>query len=186
VSGEGPAKVNETAEDLERLQALLDRSYEKAGWHLRRIHTSGRRLGAADLVARLGGMCLLVLATSGRDGRPFTSPVDGVFHRGRFYFGTDATSLRWRHLARSAYVSLTHLPSEDWAVVAHGRAEPVDTSKADPEGIRAALLEVYVPRYGPGWERFLESGPRYARVEAERMFAIDVTAGSSAYSKALS
>ena len=36
---------------------------------------------------------------------------------------------------------------------------------------RDALLELYVPRYGPQWEAFLDSGPVYARIEAERMFA---------------
>ncbi|MDX6665825.1 MAG: hypothetical protein QOG68_2031, partial [Solirubrobacteraceae bacterium] len=35
---------------------------------------------------------------------------------------------------------------------------------------RRALLEVYVPRYGPEWETFLDSGPVYARIDAERMF----------------
>ena len=33
------------------------------------------------------------------------------------------------------------------------------------------LLEVYVPRYGPEWGTFLDSGPVYARINAERMFA---------------
>jgi hypothetical protein len=27
-----------------------------------------------------------------------------------------------------------------------------------------------VPRYGPRWEEFLDSGPVYARIEAERLF----------------
>ena len=38
-------------------------------------------------------------------------------------------------------------------------------------GLRQAVLDIYVPRYGPGWEQeFLDSGPIYARIEAERMF----------------
>ena len=41
------------------------------------------------------------------------------------------------------------------------------------------MLEVYTPRYGARWEDFLDSGPVYARIEAERMFALDVTAGAS-------
>ena len=36
---------------------------------------------------------------------------------------------------------------------------------------RDTLLEVYVPRYGPKWETFLDSGPVYARIDAARMFA---------------
>jgi nitroimidazol reductase NimA-like FMN-containing flavoprotein (pyridoxamine 5'-phosphate oxidase superfamily) len=170
--------MHERPEDIAELQDVLDRSYAKAGDHLRAIQTPQRRLAAADLVERLQGMRLLVLATVSAAGRPVTGPVDGVFHRGSFYFGTSANSVRWRHLGRNPAVSATHLPSEDWAVVVHGVAVPVDTSLAHPDGLRATLLEVYTPRYGPQWEEFLDSGPVYARIEAERMFAFGVTAGA--------
>ena len=180
--GQEEGRVYETEEDLAGLQTLLDRSYAAAGAHLRSIHTDGRRMTARQAADRLQGMCLLVLATVTADGRPLTGPVDGVFHRGSFHFGTDTGSMRWRHLQRNPAVSATHLPSEDWAVTVHGRAVPADTSAADTSGLRSALLEVYVPRYGPGWPEFLDSGPVYLRIEAERMFAVDVTAGSSEYS----
>ena len=39
------------------------------------------------------------------------------------------------------------------------------------DGFRETLLEIYVPRYGAGWESdFLDSGPVYARIDADRMF----------------
>jgi hypothetical protein len=41
-------------------------------------------------------------------------------------------------------------------------------------GLRDTLLEVYVPRYGPEWEQFLDSGPMYMRIEAERMFTFQM------------
>jgi nitroimidazol reductase NimA-like FMN-containing flavoprotein (pyridoxamine 5'-phosphate oxidase superfamily) len=170
--------MHERPEDIAGLQELLDRSYAEAGEHLRAIQTPQRRLTAADLVERLQGMRLLVLATVSAAGRPVTGPVDGVFHRGSFYFGTSPNAVRWRHLRRNPAVSATHLPSEDWAVVVHGVAVPVDTSLAHPDGLRATLLEVYTPRYGPQWEEFLDSGPVYARIEAERMFAFDGSAGA--------
>lgn len=170
--------MHEHPEDIARLQDVLDRSYAEAGAHLHAIHTPQRRLAAEDLVQRLQGMRLLVLATVSAKGRPVTGPVDGVFHRGSFYFGTSADAVRWHHLRRNPAVSATHLPSEEWAVIVHGVAVPVDTSRAHPDGLRATLLEVYTPRYGPQWEQFLDSGPVYARIEAERMFAIDVTAGA--------
>lgn len=167
--------MHEHPEDIAGLQDLLDRSYADAGDHLRAIQTPQRRLTAAELAERLKGMRLLVLATVSAAGRPLTGPVDGVFHRGSFYFGTSANAVRWRHLRRNPAVSATHLPSEDWAVVVHGVAVPVDTSLTHPDGLRATLLEVYTPRYGPHWEEFLDSGPVYARIEAERMFAFGVT-----------
>ncbi len=172
--------MNESREDMGRVQALLDRSYREAGTHLRSIHTAGRRLSASELAERLHGMRLLVVATVSAAGRPLTGPVDAVFHRGSFYFGTDRHALRWRHLARNRAVSATHLPSEDWAVVVHGSATRVDVGRADPEGLRRTLLDVYTPRYGPQWEAFLDAGPVYARIDAERMFALDVTRDGAA------
>jgi Pyridoxamine 5'-phosphate oxidase len=174
--------VHESADDIARVQATLDRSYAAAGPHLRSIHTEQRRMTAADLVVRLQGMCLLVLATVSSAGRPVTGPVDGVFHRGSFCFGTSPDAVRWRHLRANPAVSATHLPSEDWAVIVHGTAVPADVSRADPDGLRATLLEVYTPRYGGQWADFLDSGPVYARIEADRIYALDVAAGASQYS----
>ncbi len=176
--------MHETEDDLAGLETLLDRSYAAAGAHLRSIHTRDRRMTARQVADRLQGMCLLVVATVTADGRPLTGPVDGVFHRGSFHVGTDAGSVRWRHVQRNPAVSATHLPGEAWAVTVHGRAVPADTSAADTSGLRSALLEIYLPRYGPGWQDFLDSGPVYLRIEAERLFAVDVTAGSSTYSPA--
>ena len=92
--------MHETPADLARLQSLLDRSYEAAGAHLREVITPERRLDAVQLVERLEGMRLLVLATVTSDGRPVNGPVDGFFYRGDWYFGSSDTSLRFRHLRR--------------------------------------------------------------------------------------
>jgi pyridoxamine 5'-phosphate oxidase-like protein len=167
--------VYETPDDLTALQDLLDRSYVGAGAHLRRIITPERRLTAEQLSERLTGMCLLALATVTSDGRPIVGPVDGIFFRGAFHFGSSPDSVRFRHIRARPDVSATHLPGEELAVTVHGRAVPVDV-KRDP--FRDALLEVYVPRYGPEWEHdFLDSGPSYARIEADRMFTFHMPAG---------
>jgi nitroimidazol reductase NimA-like FMN-containing flavoprotein (pyridoxamine 5'-phosphate oxidase superfamily) len=164
--------MHETAADLGQLQALLDRSYDSAGPHLRSIITPERRLSAEDLAARLQGMCLLALATVTRDGRPLVGPVDGVFFRGAFHFGSSPDSVRFRHIARRPQVSATHLPGEELAVTVHGRAVPIDVRSEAEAGFRQALIDIYVPRYGRDWEKFLDSGPVYARIEADRMFTL--------------
>jgi uncharacterized pyridoxamine 5'-phosphate oxidase family protein len=161
--------MHETAEDLAALQSLLDASYASAGAHLLRIHTPERRLTAEQLAERLTGMCLLTLATVTRDGRPLAGPVDGIFYRGAFHFGSAPDSMRFRHIAERPHVSAVHLPAEALSVSVHGRAVLVDTD-AD-RGFRQALLDIYVPRYGESWEaEMLDGGARYARIEAERMF----------------
>jgi len=160
--------VHETSEDITALQDVLDRSYASAGEHLLRIHTPERRLGAAQLAERLDGMSLLTLATVTADGRPIAGPVDGIFFRGAFHFGSSPDSVRFKHIRARPQVSATHLPGEELGVTVHGRAVPVDVGSGE---FRQTLLEVYVPRYGPEWEKFLDSGPVYARIEPERMFA---------------
>lgn len=163
--------MHESQADLVAVQELLDRSYATAGAHLLSIHTPDRRLDPQQVAARLRGMCLLALATVTADGRPVIGPVDGIFYRGAFHFGSAADSVRFRHIRARPQVSATYLPGEDLAVTVHGRAAPIDVQSEERAGFRRTLLEVYVPRYGQEWEQFLDSGPVYARIEAERMFA---------------
>lgn len=166
--------MHETADDLAWLQGVLDRSMEAGGDHLREIISPERRLTAEQLGERLTGMTLLVLATATADGRPIAGPVDGIFHRGRFHVGSSPESVRFRHIRRGSAVSATHLPGEHLNVTVHGRAEMVDVSPTGDGDLRRALLDVYVPRYGAGWEEFLDSGPVYARIEPDKMFTFSM------------
>jgi Pyridoxamine 5'-phosphate oxidase len=150
--------VYETEDDLLALQDLLDRSAATAGPHLTSIMSPARRLTAEQLVDRLQGMVLLVAATVTADGRPLAGPVDGIFFRGAFHFASSPDSVRMRHLRARPAVSVTHLPAEELSVTAHGRAISFDA-----------------PRYGPGWEQFLDTEAAYVRVEADRLFTIHVT-----------
>jgi nitroimidazol reductase NimA-like FMN-containing flavoprotein (pyridoxamine 5'-phosphate oxidase superfamily) len=168
--------VHESRADIEALQRLLEVSYARAGAHLLAIHTPERRLDAEQVAERLSGMCLLALATATAGGRPLVGPVDGVFYRGAFHFGSSPDSLRFRHIRSRPHVSATHLPGEELAVTVHGLAVPVDVQAPANAGFRQALLEVYVPRYGEEWEQFLDSGPLYARIDAQRMFAFALAA----------
>jgi hypothetical protein len=162
--------VHETEADLVALQEVLDRSYAAAGRHLLSIHKPERRLTAEQVAARLTGMTLLALATVTADGRPIVGPVDGIFYRGAFHFGSAPDSVRFRHIDARPAVSATHLPGEELAVTVHGSAVRVDAGKSGDLGFRRTLLDVYIPRYGPEFERFIDSGPLYARIEATRMF----------------
>ncbi|MDQ6617990.1 MAG: pyridoxamine 5'-phosphate oxidase family protein [Actinomycetota bacterium] len=162
--------MHETDTDLAAVQDLLDRSAAGAGPHLSSISTPERRLSAADLSSRLVGMRLLALATVTADGRPLVGPVDGIFYRGAFYFGSSPESVRFRHIRRRPSVSATHLPGEYMAVTVHGRAVPIDIGAKEQAGFRQTLLDIYIPRYGEDWGAFLDSGVFYARIDAERMF----------------
>jgi hypothetical protein len=171
--------MQETAAEVAALQDLLDRSYAAGGPHLRDVITAERLLTAVQVVERLTGMRLLALATSTADGHPIVGPVDGIFLHGAFHFGTSPESLRWRHIQARPHVSATYLPGEELAITVHGRAVQVPTSSGEGAELRQALLDIYVPRYGETWEQFIDSGPVYARIEAERMFTYWMEPGGS-------
>jgi len=165
--------VHETPDDLAALQRLLDDSYAHAGEHLRRIITPERRLAAKALADRLTGVRLLALATTTADGRPIVGPVDGIFYRGAFWFGSAPDSIRFRHIRVRQDVSATHIEGEPFSVTVHGRAHIHDLREPALAGFRQALVEVYSPRYGEDWITWAEKHP-YARIEARRMFTFNL------------
>ncbi len=165
--------MNERPDDLAALQAVIDDSYANATAHLLSIHEAERRLDAAAVAAELTGMRLLVLATTTRDGRPITGPVDGVFYRGRFHFGSSPDSVRFRHIRERSEVSVTHLPGEQLAISVHGTAEIIDVGAPEHAEFRQTLLDIYLPRYGDAWLPILEGGT-FARVHPRRMFTFSM------------
>lgn len=114
--------VHEKPTDIEWLQALLDRSYESAGDHLRSITTPARRIAAVELSEMLQGVQIIDLATVTADGRPRVGPVDGLFFRAHFYFSSGKSSVRYRHLTIRPSVSAAHTRGEQISIVVHGRA----------------------------------------------------------------
>lgn len=158
--------MHETAEDLKNLQLLLNRSYDRAGSHLREVVTPDRRVGAADLIDLMRGVQVLALATVTADGRPLTGAVDGLFYRGTFWFGSSPDSVRMRHILRRPQVSASHLRGETLAVTVHGRAGIVDLGDPLHAGFRAYGVETY----GEDWNDWAPPAV-YARIEPERLFA---------------
>ena len=167
--------MRETPEDIAALQAILDASHAAAGPHLRGIITDERRLSAREVADRLTGMRLLALATVTADGRPIVGPVDGIFYRGAFHFGSAPESVRFGHIRSRPQVSATHLPGEELAVTVHGRAVLIDVAAAEHADFRATVLGIYTPRYGADWEAFLDSGVQYARIDPVKMFTFQMT-----------
>jgi hypothetical protein len=161
--------VNETESDIGAVQEVLDRSMDEAGPHLRQVLSPEHTLGARQLCDRLTGMRLLALATVTADHRPLVGPVDGIFYRGSFHFGSAPDSVRIRHIRRRPQVSATHLPGEEFAITVHGRATLLDMRDPANAGLRRVVLGIYTPRFGPEWEAFLDANV-YARIDAERLF----------------
>ena len=161
--------MRETPENLERLQAVLDESYARGGAHLRSIITDERRLTAEEIAERLTGMKLLALATTTRAGAPLVGPVDGMFYRGEFWFGSAPNALRFQHIRERPLVSATHLPGEELSITVHGSAR-IEGVPADlPEQFREVCVEIY----GDEWFNWGD-GALYARIEPARMFTFQL------------
>lgn len=165
--------MHEQPDDLAALAAVIDDSYQHATAHLLSIHEPERRLDAAAVAAELTGMRLLVLSTTTRDGRPITGPVDGVFYRGRFHFGSSPDSVRFRHIRERPEVSVTHLPGEHLAITVHGTAEIIDVNEPEHAEFRQTLVDIYFPRYGDAWLPILDGGT-FARIHPRRMFTFSM------------
>jgi nitroimidazol reductase NimA-like FMN-containing flavoprotein (pyridoxamine 5'-phosphate oxidase superfamily) len=134
--------MRETAEDLQRLQELLDRSIDQASPFLRSsFQMPERSLTAEQLVAHLAGGLIVALGTVTAAGEPRVAPISAFFLRGRFYVPTVAESARARHLARRPGASLTYFEGTDLAVIAHGHAAIVGTDDARFEELDAVQVE---------------------------------------------
>ena len=118
--------MHETADDLRRLQSLLDASRARATDHLRGIIDDDRTLSASHVAGLLTGMKVVSVATVTARGEPRISAMDGHFLRGSWTFGTSRTSAKARHLARRPAVSVAHVDGEALAVFAHGRVVELD------------------------------------------------------------
>jgi hypothetical protein len=163
--------MDETPQEISRLQRLLDTSSAEAGPHLRGIISDDRRLDAEQLCARLQGMCLVSVATVTADGRPLAGPVDGYFLHGSLYFSSGRDSVRMRHLAARPGVSATYLPGEELAVTVHGQAELFAVNHAGHPELRRAMLDYYLPKQGPAFEVWLDQADAIgARIAADKIF----------------
>jgi hypothetical protein len=117
-----------------------------------------------------------VVATSTAAGHPLAGPVDGYFLHGSFSFSSGRDSVRMRHLAARPAVSATYLPGDEFAVTVHGRAELFDVLDPAHGELRRAMLDFYLPKQGPSFERWLENeNPLGARIVAEKMFTFRMT-----------
>ena len=168
--------MNETPEDLAELQRLLDESAAAAGGHLRSIFDEEHRTSAERLAALLIGVNVLDLATVTARGEPRVAPVDGLFYRGRWWFGSSPESARFRHLRQRPAVSACHTRGEEFAVIVHGHATVIDIEDPANAAFVDFLYGVYIPRYGPDWPEFIRGCP-YAVIDADRMFVRDALAG---------
>src|SRR3954465_8929575 len=157
----------ETQEDLARLQELLDASYARAGAHLRTIWGEETRLDAGALAEELAGVQVVDLATVTPRGEPRVAPVDGLFYRGRLWFGSAGNSQRFRNIRANPAVSGSITRGlETFLVLVHGRAVETDPRGPEAEGFAQMPRELY----DFDWDAAHPSAP-YAWIDASALLA---------------
>jgi Pyridoxamine 5'-phosphate oxidase len=158
--------VYESDAEVLELQAILDRSMDDAGAHMRSIFGPRDRLSARQVCDRLQGVKQVAAATTTARGEPRVAPIDAAFFKGRFYLSTDAGSVRARHLVRRPAVSVTYFEGADTVIIVHGKASFV--ARDDPAF--EALDAEWVKTYGKSITE-ISDGVRFIRVEPTKMFA---------------
>jgi hypothetical protein len=134
--------MRETAEDHQRLQAVLDGSIERAGGFLRSsFEMPEHSLSATQLAAHLKGMLTVALATVTARGEPRVAPIGALFLHAWFYVPTVAESARARHLARRPAASLTYYEGTKLAVIVHGQAAIIGADDPDFSELDAVQVE---------------------------------------------
>ena len=175
--------MRETPEDLERLQRELDESYAHAGLHLRSIFTEERRMTASEVAGALRGVFVLQLATVTAAGAPLLAPIDGLFYRGRLWFGVPPGAVRIAHLRARPRVSAVYARGEDLCVIAHGTAREVSPKAPEHAAFTAFCRDVYGPDVWDFWQdRYRDrAGADYtAWIEPRRLFAMQQRDSASA------
>lgn len=142
--------MRESDDDIAWLGALLRRSRNGAGQHLLEVFRDEQAPTAADVIDTLDDIFEMHLATVTADGAPLVAPLDGVFHRGRVWFGIPPTAVRAELVRRDARVSASYVEG-DFAFIVHGTA--VEVGPDDPRSVdyESLVRELYVARYGAGW-----------------------------------
>jgi Pyridoxamine 5'-phosphate oxidase len=133
----------ESAEDVRRLQELLDRTLAHANPHMLRIVKPERRLTARQVVTYLQGTKHVAFATVNERGQPRVAPLDGVFVRGRFTVSTGGEATRLRHLRANPACSAVHMDGDRVGIAAHGHATVLEAGDAGVDELDRIWTEIY-------------------------------------------
>src|SRR5437016_2721450 len=132
--------MRETQEDIERLQALLDTSIQRAGTFLRRsFQMPEHSLTAQQLIDCWLDVQTVALATVTTRGEPRIAPIGSLLYRGEIYLPTVATAARTRHVMKRPAVSLTLFRENELAIIVHGYATIISPDHEDFEALEDLL-----------------------------------------------
>lgn len=142
--------MKESQSDLRQLQELLDSSYSNAGAHLRSIFEKQLVPTARELAGILDGIFEMHLAVIRNDGSPIVAPIDGIFFKGKIWFGFPPKAFRGNLVRKDSRISASYTRGS-FAFIVHGRSHQVMEADAAFADYVVSMRELYVTEYGPGW-----------------------------------
>lgn len=158
----------ETSADLQRLQAILDASIERATPFLRSsLQMPEKSFSAESLCNYLQDMIIGAFATITATGEPRVAPIGAIFYRGRFYIPTVQSAIRTRHIKQRSGVSFTHYDGTQIAIIIHGHGTIINGQHRDfarLDTIHTDLNGSSVNRWGKGDEGV------FIRIDPDRIF----------------
>lgn len=159
--------MDETADQLDELQRLLDASFARGSEHLLSIMSPQRRMTAERLAAALPVPAVLNIDTVTARREPRVSAVDGHSLGGRWHFTTDAASPKARQLAARPAISASYTPRDGFGAFCHGRAVLLDGAE------KQALREHFAAHYDSDPESW--GTIAYYRIDADWLVAFAMT-----------
>jgi hypothetical protein len=167
--------MRETAEDVAQLQRLLDDSAAAAGEHLRTIFQSEARPFAQELLTELDAVFEFHVGVLTGAGAPLVAPLDGIFFRGRIWFGFPGGSLRAGLIRKDPRISASYQKGESFAFIVHGQAVEVREDAPEFQDYFDCVQALYTNLYGPKWVDWYRERKREGEfngyIEARRLFA---------------
>jgi hypothetical protein len=168
--------VEETDEDIDQLQRLLDESAARSGTHLSSAFSQDKRPSARQLVSAIPGIFEMHLGVVTSDGAPLVAPIDGIFYRGRVWLGIPSEAVRARLIRRDPRVSASY-NAPDVAFIVHGLFVEPGADDHQRQGFDVLARSLYIAQYGDwfgAWldERDKTSGPGVTGyIEPRRLYA---------------
>ncbi len=124
--------MDETSDDIQRLQTLLDASIQQAGDFLRSsFEMPAHSLSARQIVRYWQGALTVALATVTPQGEPRVAPIGAMLIHGQIIIPTVKAAARTRHLLKHSAISLTHYQETGLAFIIHGHAEIIEADHPD-------------------------------------------------------
>ncbi|HEY6418222.1 MAG TPA: pyridoxamine 5'-phosphate oxidase family protein [Candidatus Binataceae bacterium] len=163
--------MQETAEELLDLQALIDRGIQQASPMLRRIFRMPEgSLSARQLTRHFQGFKTVAMATATAKGEPRVAPVVAIFFHGKFHVATDVSTTRARHLSKRSAVSLTYYERDNLAVIVHGIATMMESSHPDFAAVDVEFTRLVGMSMAQVTRQFDGKGPVALRVEPRTIY----------------